>query len=295
MSFNRFAESCSHGGFPVVQACYSWSWNNFHMTPHCHDRAEIMYLLRGKCCVQIFDGSLQIEKRLGVGEFIFIDEGVMHALQVDESSYMVNVEFCMSGQSVLMSMDKLVQASPVLCQWLHRRMRYQCGKDNTGALYAALEAVVDDYSNGDKVDAALKEMRIGQMMVIMASALISSGTNDGCLAHVRRCIHLLLEKLCEDVRIDVLAAEVGVSAAYLQRIFRQVQGETIIEYLNRMRIERAKLLLLNTDDSVIDIALAAGFNSRQHFTRVFTAAEGCSPQRYRSLARKAETKQVFLH
>lgn len=295
MSFNRLTENGRADGFPVVVACYSWTWHDFHMTPHCHDQAEIMYLLHGECCVQIFDGGKQIDRRLGVGEFIFIDAGVMHALQVDESSYMVNVEFCMREHSALMSLAGLVQASPVLAKWLQKRMRYQWGKDNTGTFYAALEAVVDDYSNGDKVDDALKELRIGQMLILMASALMSAGANDSCLVHVRRCVHLLSEKLCEDVRIDALAAEVGISSAYLQRIFRQVQGETIIEYLNRMRIERAKLLLLNTDDPVIDIALAAGFNSRQHFTRVFTAAEGCSPHGYRSDAKKAESRQVFLH
>ena len=254
-----------------------------------------MYLLRGACCVQIIDAGKQIDRQLGVGEFIFIEAGVMHALQVDESSYMVNVEFAMSDQSALMSMDRLVQASPTLAKWMQKRVMYQCGKDHTGTLYNSMAAVLDDYANDEKADAAMKEMRIGQMLITMASSLMSASANDSCLVHVRRCVHLLSEKLCEDVRIDALAADVGVSAAYLQRIFRQVQGQSIIEYLNRMRIERAKLLLLNTDAPVIDIALASGFNSRQHFTRVFTTAEGCSPQRYRSEAGKAESRRVFLH
>ena len=98
----------------------------------------------------------------------------------------------------------------------------------------------------------------------------------------------------EDVRIDELAKLVGVSSSYLQRIFRQVQGVTIVEYLNRLRIDRAKLLLVNTSDSVIDVAMAAGFNSRQHFCRVFASLEGCSPSQYRIQMQKLDAKQVFL-
>jgi AraC-like DNA-binding protein len=100
--------------------------------------------------------------------------------------------------------------------------------------------------------------------------------------------------MSEDARIEELAKELGISAAYLQRLFRQVHGMTIIDYLNRMRIERAKLLLLNTDDPVVEIAMEAGFNSRQHFTRVFTSLEGISPQEYRREKRNSEEKQIFL-
>ena len=86
----------------------------------------------------------------------------------------------------------------------------------------------------------------------------------------------------------------GISVAYLQRLFRQVHGVTIIDYLNRMRIERAKFLLLNTNEPVVEIAIEAGFNSRQHFARVFTFLEHISPQEYRRKKRSSEDKQIFL-
>ena len=284
------AHRADAGCFPQVEACYSWTWTDFHMSPHQHDRAEIMYLLRGRCCIQLADREVQ----LNVGEFIFIDAGVSHALQVDGSCYMVNVEFRLTGPARMLTLGMLAEHSPALARWLERPAPYQLGRDPDGAFYGVLSGVVDDYSHRDTVDGALSELRLGQMLVLMADALASSGVQSRCLVHVRRCVKLLSERMGDEVRVDDIAAEVGVSAAYLQRIFHQTQGMTIVEYLNRLRVERAKLLLASTRDPVIDVAVASGFNSRQHFTRIFTAQEGLSPQSYRQRCARSDEKQVYL-
>lgn len=294
MFLHRMTKQLQQESFPCVEACYSWTWADFHMAPHAHDRAEIMYLLRGRCRIQLFEGDRQQEFTMGVGEFVLIDAGMMHALQVDESCYMVNVEFSFRPNPPLMTMQSLMAASPALAQWLRELSPWQRGKDDSGMLYAALSAVVDDYFHAADVDTALKEIHIAQMLVHLATALMDDKAAGKGYVYVRRCVNLLSERMSEDVRIEELAKELGISAAYLQRLFRQVHGMTIIDYLNRMRIERAKLLLLNTDDPVVEIAMEAGFNSRQHFTRVFTSLEGIPPQEYRREKRNSEEKQIFL-
>jgi len=294
MFLHRMTKQLQQGYFPCVEACYSWTWTDFHMAPHAHDRVEIMYLLRGRCRIQLFEEDRQQSFTMGVGEFVFIDAGAMHALQVDESCYMVNVEFSFGQTPLLMTMQSLMAASPILAQWLRALGFWQRGKDDSGMLYNALSAVVDDFSHSADVDTALKEIHIAQMLIHLATALMDDRAAGKGFVYVRRCVNLLSERMSDDIRIEELAKELGISAAYLQRLFRQVHGMTIVDYLNRMRIERAKLLLLNTDDPVIEIAMEAGFNSRQHFTRVFTSLERISPQEYRREKRNSEDKQIFL-
>ncbi len=294
MFLNRMTKQLQQGYFPCVEACYSWTWTDFHMAPHAHDRVEIMYLLRGRCRIQLFEGDRQQCFMMGVGEFVFIDAGTIHALQVDESCYMLNVEFSFSPAPPLMTMQSLIAASPTLAQWLRELSSWQRGKDDSGMLYNALSAVVDDFSHAEDTDVALKEIHIAQMLVHLATALMDDKAAGKGFVYVRRCVNLLSERISDDVRIEELAKELGISVAYLQRLFRQVHGVTIIEYLNRMRIERAKFLLLNTNDPVVEIAIEAGFNSRQHFARVFTSLEHISPQEYRRKKRSSEDKQIFL-
>lgn len=279
--------------FPRVEACYARTWRAFHMIPHAHDRAEIMYVLRGQCQVVIY-GEAREARRLGVGDFVFIDAGVTHTLNVDDSAYMVNTEFSLREHPRPMTLDALRQASPTLEKWLSRRETVAFGTDPGGALYQALSTIVDGFALMDKGESAMQALRMGQVLLTAAGLLSDGGAGAKCLVHVRRCMQLLSERLDEDVRADDLAKELGVSTAYLQRIFRQSQGMTIVAYLNRLRIERSKLLLTRTDDPIVDVAVASGFNSRQHFSRVFTQQAGMSPLKYRQEKRDAEKKQVFL-
>lgn len=291
--------------WPTVEACYSRTWSSYRMLPHRHDRAEIMYVLKGKCRVTLYTcrpdpraGTLEVldeqSHRLGVGEFIFIDAGVMHTLEVEESSYMVNAEFRIGPEEgAVMDLNALCRASEAMRWWMDSGAASLCGTDPDGALHAALETVVESFPRLREDERPLQDVRMGQLLLTCARALHAANTTAGALVYVRRAAQMLAERLDEQIRVDELAAEIGVSASYLQKLFRQAQGMTIIDYLNRLRVERSKLLLTRTDDAVVDVAIATGFNSRQHFTRVFTALVGQSPQQYRKAARDQEKRQLF--
>jgi AraC-like DNA-binding protein len=78
-----------------------------------------------------------------------------------------------------------------------------------------------------------------------------------------------------------LAFTVGVSKDYLSHIFHQELGISPWEYLNRYRIKQAKALLLNSNDSISNIAAQVGFHDLSYFNRVFHKLAGCSPRAFR--------------
>jgi AraC family transcriptional regulator len=84
-----------------------------------------------------------------------------------------------------------------------------------------------------------------------------------------------------------LARSVGVHPVTLARAFRQAFGCTVGEYVRNLRIERAALQLSQTDLSLAEIALAAGFSDQSHFSNLFRHHTGVSPSRFRRLARSA--------
>jgi YesN/AraC family two-component response regulator len=81
-----------------------------------------------------------------------------------------------------------------------------------------------------------------------------------------------------------LAAAVGVSENYLSQIFRQEMGVTPWECLLRLRIQKAKELLLNSKETVTSVATRVGFNDPAYFSRVFRKLSDQSPQTYRQKA-----------
>lgn len=77
-----------------------------------------------------------------------------------------------------------------------------------------------------------------------------------------------------------LAAELGLSVSRLARVFKEQMGMSLVEYRNRLRLERFDVLLDEGGDNLLEAALAAGFGSYSQFHRVFRAMRGVTPKRY---------------
>lgn len=78
-----------------------------------------------------------------------------------------------------------------------------------------------------------------------------------------------------------LSNTIGVSKGYLSRIFKMDTGISLWDYLNRYRIQKAKELLLLTDESITAIAANVGYEDMSYFSRVFREIVGCSPRTFR--------------
>ncbi|MEM1247527.1 MAG: helix-turn-helix domain-containing protein [Acidobacteriota bacterium] len=94
--------------------------------------------------------------------------------------------------------------------------------------------------------------------------------------------------------LDELAALDGRSKFHLQRTFRESVGETPQQFSRRVRLQRAATELLATDRSVLDIALDAGFDSHEGFTRAFRSAFGSSPRLFRREAAGVSEAHRFV-
>lgn len=89
--------------------------------------------------------------------------------------------------------------------------------------------------------------------------------------------------------LGFLAGELNLSRYHAHRVFRRFCGETPNEVVARVSLSRAAAALLASDASVLEVALDAGYESHEAFTRAFTSRYGVSPSRYRSTARSAAT------
>lgn len=105
-------------------------------------------------------------------------------------------------------------------------------------------------------------------------------------------LHDMRGRLDTNVSLESLARRSGWSPFHLHRAFRRTVGETPKQYTLRLRLEAAAARLLASDESVIDIALAAGFTSHEVFTRAFRRQFGRTPGDYRRAALKGASRSV---
>jgi AraC-like DNA-binding protein/ligand-binding sensor protein len=101
----------------------------------------------------------------------------------------------------------------------------------------------------------------------------------------------------DPVSLDEIAKAMHVSTFYFCKVFKKATGLTFTDYLGRIRIEKAKTLLLNQHLRVSEIAYMVGFQSLTHFNRVFRNLTGESPSHFRdkgSLRERASAKPARL-
>jgi AraC-like DNA-binding protein/ligand-binding sensor protein len=89
----------------------------------------------------------------------------------------------------------------------------------------------------------------------------------------------------EPISLEQVVQHVGVSRFYFCKLFKKATGMTLTEYVSRVRVEKAKALLVNPSLRISEIVFAAGFGSIPRFNSVFKQYVGMPPTEYRSTLR----------
>jgi AraC family transcriptional regulator len=152
------------------------------------------------------------------------------------------------------------------------------------ALVAAAHAeMVAGFPSGrlflDSVEQAMAVALVKDRAVRHRPVQISrGGLGSARLRRIRELVHVKME---DDLTLDEMAQSVGLSTAHFARMFRKSTGETPHKFVLRQRLERAKVMLRAPDARVLDVAVACGFKTQQHFAQVFRDVCGVSPTEYR--------------
>mgnify|MGYP000037864039 CR=1 FL=1 len=88
------------------------------------------------------------------------------------------------------------------------------------------------------------------------------------------------ENLAEEMNLDTVGAQYGISRRQMERLFRAHLSVTPKKHLLTMRLHHARAMMAGTDLTPSEVAAACGFGSSSHFSRLFKAAFGQSPKRY---------------
>jgi AraC-like DNA-binding protein len=102
---------------------------------------------------------------------------------------------------------------------------------------------------------------------------------------LKRVLAYVDEHLGEPVSLADMARSAGLSRMYFAARFRAATGLRPHDYILRRRIDRAKQMLVETNEALVDVALDVGFQTQAHFTTVFKKIVGETPGRWRAFSR----------
>ena len=105
------------------------------------------------------------------------------------------------------------------------------------------------------------------------------------LEQVQRGIDYVEQHLDHDISVNQVAHAAGISQWHFQRIFKALTNETLKTYIRARRFANSLGKLMATNERILDVALQAGFESQESFTRAFKQAFNMTPNEYRKLGK----------
>jgi len=119
-------------------------------------------------------------------------------------------------------------------------------------------------------------------IVDRVSGTISSFRGIPHAAALRKAENFIMENFTKKISLKEISDVAGLSPPYFSTIFKEEMGENLSKYLNRLRVEKASRLLLETEMSLSEIAACCCFEDQSWFSKIFKAYTGISPGKYRN-------------
>ena len=106
--------------------------------------------------------------------------------------------------------------------------------------------------------------------------------NTGSKKMIYDSVSLIESRLSDELNVNYLAGQMFYSKSHYKRLFQAVIGEPVMEYVKKRRLQRAGMMLCETDNTILEIALHFGYSSHEGFSRAFKIHFGMPPLQYRN-------------
>ncbi|MEN6575163.1 MAG: helix-turn-helix domain-containing protein [Phycisphaerales bacterium] len=122
--------------------------------------------------------------------------------------------------------------------------------------------------------------------------LVYSSQDARKMTQIRPAINYVDANYDKPITLTEIARASHLSVSRLAHLFKEQMGVTLINYVTEVRIERAKELLLGTDQSCTDICFQTGYNNQSYFTRTFKSVAGTTPRQFRLQNRRVRVPPI---
>ncbi len=252
---------------------YQQNWEN---ELHCHNYFQMVGILSGDGCFHIEDTSYPIEKE----QIYMLCPQQMHAIPLGEKNsaplHMLDVKFTVADPALF---EDLVRVGNMFhlrqFGWFLRFF------DKILAESTHREPYYYSIINGYLLEMLVRIVRECLGICTQAPEEEAPHVDTFKGVDVAALMQYIDFNYSRIICLEDLSRLAGVNKTTLISIFKELYGTTPIRYINRIRLLKARELLVNTDASVSEIAELVGFQSIHYFSRFFKAKENCTPMEFR--------------
>lgn len=136
--------------------------------------------------------------------------------------------------------------------------------------------IISGFETKDEIDNWIRELLDKLLKYLI------DGKSETSSLLIRKAKQFIKENHMKRISLEMVSEYVGVSEGYLCKTFNKEEGETFMSYVTRVRIEKAKELLRNTNKKIYEICNDIGYVNVEHFSRTFKKITGLSPKQYKN-------------
>lgn len=246
---------------------------------HIHDAVEIVYATSGKANIYI-NGEKAVLNR---GDIIIINRNAVHNIENADSSELIYMQI-----EIQEYFDSLVASDFTVYSFISQKLLlpylYLTGDNEFKSIFLSIQKEINEKK-------PYYELYVNSLVRLIISFMYRNGMLDYAdsetITRVKEfsaVTEYIENNYMQTITLDTLAQINGRSKFELCRKFKSATGRTLTDYVNYVRLCRAKALL-KENMKITDIAYECGFSSVQYFNRTFKKYNGCSPGNYKKFCR----------
>ena len=256
---------------------YFTNWKNYSMEYHMHSVGgiEINYVTSGECDYYIEGKRISLTKR----NLLILNSSLPHKLVFTSKEPCLILGMACGEhpmQPGYVSIQNLMDAYDEVNVFFNQLEDYILIKDGH-TIFQIMEDIWAE-ERGQK-NYAYMQMECNKLLIHLARYISNRGSQ--AAKYVSRAKEFMTYHYFEIHSIEEIASDIGISKVYLQRIFKELTGETVWHYLMNLRLGKAANFLESTDIPIGEIDQMVGIHSRQNFYQNFKKNFHMSPREYR--------------
>jgi len=250
---------------------------------HAHAKYEIYYF-HGGAGHYLIGGRIFT---LAPGDLILMHGMTLHAPNIDERGPYRRTIIHFDPTFVAELIRPPFQINVLAPFQEHGNVRLRLGGTQQEQVESLLSALCALYQQEDPLAYDRFLVKFLELLHVIhecceVSALRAADTPSPKASNAQRIVEYLEASYMNDIHLDVLERELHLDKHYLTRLFKEVTGFTIFQYLYERRINQAKIaFLLNPAKPVTETCYEVGFKSPAHFSRAFKKKTGLTPEKFK--------------
>lgn len=243
--------------------------NNSALIPHWHEHIEMMMLCEGECDFHVEGYSYSVRP----GDLMIANSTDIHSFTVKKQirfySLLLYPSFFNDVENSDLRLKSIVKCDEYVKE--------------------CFEEMYREYTAQGKMSDMMLKSFAYRLVAYLGRKFAIDGevsSNSQKLTRLRSLLEYIESNYREKITTKELAAYAFISEEHLCRFFKKTVGKTVIEYLNQYRVEKAAVLLSNTEDTIGSVGASVGFEDINYFSRTFKKVKGITPKEYRRISQE---------